>query len=192
MRRLPHPALRALLLAAGLVVMAFGVAFSIKAELGTSPISSLPYLLSRFTPLSVGTATIALHITLILLQILLLRRDYQPLQLLQLPVALLFGVLTDIAIAALSALSCSGYFMRWVFCAIGILLVGLGVSLEVLAGLVTLAGEGMALAICRAFSAGWSCWKSWRGRSATAAGSSWNCSAANRAKPSCIRLTRCA
>lgn len=69
---------RYLLLCVGLTIMAFGVAFSIKAGLGTSPISSLPYVLSQFTPLTVGTATIALHITLILLQILLLRRRYDP------------------------------------------------------------------------------------------------------------------
>ena len=79
---------RWLLLCVGLLVMAFGVAFSIKGGLGTSPISSLPYVISRITPLTVGTATIAMHVALILLQILLLRRRYQLIQLLQLPVAL--------------------------------------------------------------------------------------------------------
>ena len=37
---------RYLLLCAGLAIMAFGVAFSIKASLGTSPISSVPYVVS--------------------------------------------------------------------------------------------------------------------------------------------------
>ena len=36
----------------GLVIMSFGIACSIKAELGTSPVSSLPFVLSQFTPLS--------------------------------------------------------------------------------------------------------------------------------------------
>ena len=43
-----------------LFVMALGVACSIQANLGTSPISSVPYALSQFTPLTVGTATIAM------------------------------------------------------------------------------------------------------------------------------------
>ena len=99
MRSMPaHPLRRCLLLVAGLIIMAFGVAFSIKAGLGTSPISSLPYVLSLFTPLTVGTATIAMHVTLILLQILLLRRRYDPVQLLQLPVAIAFGYLTDFSV----------------------------------------------------------------------------------------------
>lgn len=143
---------RCLLLVAGLVIMAFGVAFSIQAGLGTSPISSLPYVLSLFAPLTVGTATIALHITLILLQILVLRRRYDPVQLLQLPVALVFGALTDFSVWALQALTPSTYLMQWMFCVMGILLVGIGVSFEVTANVVTLAGEGMVLALCKAFS----------------------------------------
>lgn len=89
---------RYLLLCVGLVIMAFGVAFSIKAGLGTSPISSVPYVISLFSPLTVGTATIAMHVALIILQILLLRRRYELIQLMQLPVALLFGVLTDFSV----------------------------------------------------------------------------------------------
>lgn len=152
MQSLPkHPLRRCLLLVAGLFIMAFGVAFSIKAGLGTSPISSLPYVLSLFTPLTVGTATIALHVTLILLQILLLRRRYDPVQLLQLPVALVFGGLTDFSVWALQSITVSTYPARWVLCLVGILLVGVGVSFEVTANLVTLAGEGMVLAVCKVF-----------------------------------------
>lgn len=142
---------RCLLLVAGLVIMAFGVAFSIQAGLGTSPISSLPYVLSRFSPLTVGTATIALHLTLILLQILALGRRYDPVQLLQLPVALVFGVLTDFSVWGLQTLTPTNYLTQWFFCVVGILLVGIGVSFEVTANVVTLAGEGMVLALCKAF-----------------------------------------
>ena len=142
---------RYLLLCVGLTIMAFGVAFSIKAGLGTSPISSLPYVLSLFTPFTVGTATIAMHVTLILLQILLLRRQYEPIQLIQLPVALVFGTLTDGAVWAIQNITVQSYAARWLLCAVGILLVGVGVSFEVTAGVVTLAGEGMVLAVCRAF-----------------------------------------
>lgn len=147
-----HMLRRCLLLVVGLVIMAFGVAFSIKAGLGTSPISSLPYVLSLLPlGLTVGTATIAMHVTLILLQILLLRRRYDPFQLAQLPVALVFGSLTDFSVWALQAINVSAYPARWVLCIIGILLVGVGVSFEVTANVVTLAGEGMVLAVCKVF-----------------------------------------
>lgn len=135
----------------GLVIMSFGIACSIKAELGTSPVSSLPFVLSQFTPLSVGIASVLVNATLILLQILLLRRQYDPIQLIQLPVALAFGFLTDFSVWVLQDITCSSYLTQWMLCICGILLVGIGVSFEVTANVVTLAGEGMVLAICKVF-----------------------------------------
>ena len=129
--------------------MAFGVAFSIKASLGTSPISSVPYVVSLFTPLTVGTATIVMHCVFILLQILILRRNYHPIQLMQLPVAFFFGYLTDFGVWAVQGVRCTTYWQQWIVCLIGILLVAVGVSLEVKAGVVVLAGEGVVLAICK-------------------------------------------
>ena len=141
--------MRYLLLLAGLSIMAFGVAFSIKASLGTSPISSVPYVVSLFAPLTVGTATIVMHCVFILLQILILRRNYHPIQLMQLPVAVFFGYLTDFGVWAVRGIHCSTYWQQWIVCLIGILLVAAGVSLEVKAGVVVLAGEGVVLAICK-------------------------------------------
>ena len=129
--------------------MAFGVAFSIKASLGTSPISSVPYVVSLFSPLTVGTATIIMHCVFILLQILILRRKYHLIQLMQLPVAFFFGYLTDFGVWAVQSIDCHTYWQQWLICLIGILLVAAGVSLEVKAGVVVLAGEGVVLAICK-------------------------------------------
>lgn len=140
---------RYLLLLVGLSIMAFGVAFSIKASLGTSPISSVPYVVSLFTPLTVGTATIIMHCVFILMQILILRKNYHPIQLMQLPVAFFFGYLTDFGVWAVQGISYNAYWQQWILCLIGILLVAIGVSLEVKAGVVVLAGEGVVLAICQ-------------------------------------------
>lgn len=143
---------RYLLLLVGLSIMAFGVAFSIKASLGTSPISSVPYVVSLFTPLTVGTATITMHCVFILLQILILRKNYHPIQLMQLPVAFFFGYLTDFGVWVVQGIQCNTYWQQWIVCLIGILLVAVGVSFEVKAGVVVLAGEGVVLAICQVFS----------------------------------------
>ena len=140
---------RYLVLFAGLWIMAFGVAFSIKANLGTSPISSVPYVVSLFAPLTVGNATILMHCVFILIQILLLRRKYERIQLMQLPVAFLFGYLTDFGVWALEKVVCRTYWQQWLACLAGIILVAVGVSLEVKADVVVLAGEGVVLAICK-------------------------------------------
>lgn len=151
MNRVVNYVQRYVMLLIGLTIMAFGVAFSIKADLGTSPISSVPYAVSEFTPLTVGTATIVMHCVFICIQILLLRRKYQPIQLMQLPVAFFFGYLTDFGMWAVQGITCTSYWQQWIICLIGIFLVALGVSLEVKANVVVLAGEGVVLAICKIF-----------------------------------------
>lgn len=133
----------------GLFVMSIGVAFSIKADLGTSPISSVPYVLSLTVPISVGQLTIAMHCLFVLLQIVILRKKYQLIQLMQIPVAIVFGMMIDFSVYLLRNLQYSSYFVQWIFCLIGIILVAVGVSMEVTANVVTLAGEGLVLAICK-------------------------------------------
>ena len=140
---------RYVLLTFALFVNALGVAFITKATLGTSPISSLPYVLSQIAPLSVGVTTILMNAVLVLIQIFILRRRYDPVQLLQLPVAVVFGCLTDLALWVVSFLQPAAYWQQWLLCLVGIALVGVGVSCEVTAGVVTMAGEGVVLAVCQ-------------------------------------------
>lgn len=148
-RRIDHPIKRLVLLCVGLSIMAFGVAFSIKAQLGTSPISSVPYVTSAILGLSVGTTTIIMNFMFVAIQIAILRKKYDWFQLLQLPAAIVFGVMIDVAEYIISPITLSNYFQQWLICAAGIVLVALGVSVEVAAKFVTTAGEGVVLAICQ-------------------------------------------
>ena len=92
---------------------ALGVAFTKTGGLGVSPVSSVANVLSlRFPGVSMGQWLILWSAVLILGQILVLRRRYQPIQLLQLPMAVLFGWFTDggMVIAGLSFLPFMGLF----------------------------------------------------------------------------------
>ena len=144
-----HLAKRIIFLCLGLTIMAFGVAFSIKAALGTSPISSVPYVTSTISGLSVGTTTIIMNFMFVLIQIAILRKKYDWFQLLQFPAAIVFGTMIDVAEYVLKPISFSNYFEQWLLCVVGIFLVALGVSVEVMANRVTAAGEGIVLAICQ-------------------------------------------
>ena len=70
---------RYLLFIVSLLFAAFGVAVTKHAELGVSPISSTANVLScKFTALSLGVWLILWNCVLILGQILILRRQFQP------------------------------------------------------------------------------------------------------------------
>ena len=139
---------RTLLLCIALGVMAVGVALSIKADLGTSPISSVPYVVSLMSEMSVGTATILINAILLVGEILIMRRQFQPIQLLQLAVVTLFGWLIDLCLWGLDGLTYADYGQQWLICIAGIIILGIGVSLEVTANLIPLPGEGLILSIC--------------------------------------------
>ena len=67
----------------------------------------------------------------------------------QLPVAIAFGFMIDFAVWLLDGIHYSSYLMQWLFCIVGIVMVAAGVSMEVTANVVTLAGEGLVLAVCK-------------------------------------------
>lgn len=127
--------------------MACGIALSIIAELGTSPIPSFPYVLSLISSFAVGTGTIAINTGFMVLQMLLLRKHYDPRQLVQLPAAIVMGLLCDVFLYLLRGLSYSSYFGQWVYCALGIVLVAFSVSVVVTSRVIVMAGDGLAIAI---------------------------------------------
>ena len=148
-KRIDQPVKRLAFLCLGLIIMAFGVGFSIRAGLGTSPISSVPYATAEISGLSVGATTIIMNFLFVLIQIAILRRQYEWFQVLQFPAAILFGLVIDLAEYLLQPLPCTGYVQQWLYCVVGIVLLALGISVEVMANLVTTAGEGVVLAICK-------------------------------------------
>ena len=79
----------------GLFINSLGVSLITKANLGTSPISSIPYVLSLNFPLTLGNFTIIFSLLLIFLQLLILRKNFKPEYYLQIPVSILFGYFID-------------------------------------------------------------------------------------------------
>lgn len=90
------------LLIASLFLMTLGVVLCIKSALGSSVISSLPLSFSMaggmgtVPSLSVGGYTIVMNFVLVGLQVVILRRKFNPVQLFQLVIGFLFGWLIDI------------------------------------------------------------------------------------------------
>lgn len=127
---------------------ALGVAFAKCGSLGVSPVSSVANVLSlRFTALSMGDWLILWSVLLILGQIAVLRRRYQLIQLLQLPMAFLFGWFTDVGMLIAGLVPVNNYPMQLVMVVLGIVILGFGVALSVIANVMFNAGEGFVKAL---------------------------------------------
>lgn len=139
---------RYILFIIGLFFAAFGVALAKTAELGVSPVSSVANVLSiRFTALSMGSWLILWNLLLIVGQILILRKDFKPIQLLQIPVSFLFGYFTDFGMWCLSAVPTHLYTVRIALVFAGVIVLGFGVALSVIADVIMNAGEAFVKAI---------------------------------------------
>ena len=143
---------RYIFLLVGLFVNGLGVSFITKAGLGTSPITSIPYTLSLgFTP-TVGMFTLVFNIFLVILQVILLRRNFQLQNLLQLPIIALFSFFIDLTMSLLGFMQPETYAMKIVSLIVGCLILGFGVFMEMVANVVMLPGEATVRAVSDVFS----------------------------------------
>lgn len=135
----------------GLFFIAFGVAFTIHAEMGILATTCLPYVFSCVVGITVGKAIIIFQSMLIIGQMLILRRKYQVVRLLQIPVGIVFGYITDFALFLFDKSHLVKCLGKWELFFAGVILSAIGVSLEVIAGVATLATEGFVIAITQIF-----------------------------------------
>lgn len=142
-----NKAKRYLIFIIGLFINSLGVSLITKANLGTSPISSIPYVLSLNFPFTLGNFTIFFSVFLILLQLVILRKNFKLEHVLQIPVSVAFGYFIDLTMLLFTWVHPESYVMQIVYLLIGCLILGFGVYMEVLADVVMLPGESFVRAI---------------------------------------------
>ena len=131
--------------------MTLGIIFTIQGNLGITPISCPVYVLSLGLTPTLGEFTIAMHVLFVIIQIILLRSKFEYIQLLQIPLGIVFGILIDLNNYIMGNLYPSSYFGKLIFICIGSFSCAIGVSIEVTVKTVLIAGEGLLLAIITVF-----------------------------------------
>ncbi len=125
-----------------------GIAFTKHAELGVSPISSLANVISiKFDFISFGSWLIVSNLILLLGQIILLRRNFRLIQLVQIPLSFIFGYFTDFGLWMIKDIPNENYIVRLLLVFAGIVFIGFGISLGVIADVVLNSGEGLVKAL---------------------------------------------
>ncbi len=146
-----------ILLTISLFIMTFGVALSVRSSLGSSVISTIPFVMSlageahKAPQLTIGEYTYIMNFLLVGLQILILRRRFQAVQLFQLILGFLFGFLLDINMWITSAIACDTIASQVIVQLLGCVVLAIGISLEIRCGSVTMPGEGITVAVHKAF-----------------------------------------
>lgn len=132
---------------AGLFISSLAVSIITHADLGTSPISAIPYVSSLSFPLSLGAFTVIFSLFLIFLQFILLRKDFTAEHLLQIPISIAFGYFIDLTMVPISAIPMNSYFVQIIWLLIGCAILAVGVYFEVIANVAMLPGESFVNAV---------------------------------------------
>lgn len=141
---------RIVLMLAGIAVMGLGIDIVVKADLGNSPISATPNVLSLgFTAVSFGTFMLGWQCFLVLVQITLLRREFRLVDLWQIPISVFFGMCIDAFMALLGPAAPTSYIASWLWLAGGMAILALGIAMTVVSGTVMNCGEAVVQAVVR-------------------------------------------
>ena len=132
----------------GLFIMTVGIALSVKSNLGVSPVSSIPYTMTCVWGIEMGKATIIFHAALVFIQILILRKRFKPINLLQVVVGIVFGYFTTFCNYLATYLpSTDNMVIRIVLMLVSTVFIAVGIFFYLPADLIPLAGEGVMQAV---------------------------------------------
>ena len=133
----------------GLLFLALGVAVSVNSNLGVSPVNSLPYVVSKIIGVQMGSCVTAIFCFYILLQIIILRREFNIINLLQIIFSTIFGYFVDFAKVLVGDFAIPTYAGQLTMLAISIVLIALGVLLYMDVQLVPMPMEGLSSCIAQ-------------------------------------------
>lgn len=139
----------------GLYFLSLGLVLIVASSLGTTPISSMNYVISVNTPLSLGAATFLFNMCLIVGQLMIVgrgasRRDVVEI-LLQIPFSLPFSAFIDINMALVSHLDVGSYPMALCMLVAGCVVQAVGVTLELKPRVAMMSAEGFVKYVCQRF-----------------------------------------
>lgn len=138
---------RVLIYVLGLFLMAFGVAIAANSDLGISPVNSLPYVVSAVVNRDPGTCVTLVFCSYILLQIVILRREFKIINLLQIVFSTIFGYFVNFTKAIVGGFAIPTYAGKLLMLAVSIVFIALGVVLYIEVDMVPMPMEGLSLAV---------------------------------------------
>ncbi len=133
----------------GMLLSGIGVAFSTTPGLGTSPISSLPYVLTFIAPLSFGVWTVIINLVMLLAQVAILKKSFKWSQCSQIFAACLMGFFIDFGMWLSHMYIPENYILRLVEQLFGCALIAIGIGCELVADVTYMPGEGLVKTIAQ-------------------------------------------
>lgn len=140
---------RYILIVVGFMIVGTGCAFTLKANVGVGAWDALAKSTSDIIGIEVGTAGIIFNSCCVLGQIIILRKDFKWIQLLQLPLSILLGTVINFVLYELLVFPFDSFIGGIVMYICASTVCAFGVSIVMLLDEVTFALEGFCMAITK-------------------------------------------
>lgn len=135
----------------GVAMLSSGIATVTQAHLGTGSVSSLAYVLTLATGISIGTYVFLTNLFFYLVQVAVTRENALKKAAIQLPTTLLFSLCIDLAMPVAGWFTPEAYLGKCLMVVAGTVIIGFGISAMVHARLAILPVEGAVLTIMQRF-----------------------------------------
>lgn len=139
----------------GLLIITIGINISKMSALGISPVSSIPRACEQIWGLTLGNTTMIIYVVLVLLQLVILRKNFKLTNALGILLTVIFGYMIDFTGTDPNAVGHlmlnfprpEGYVMKFIYMVVSVIIIGIGVFLYLRPGWVPMPAEGLAGAI---------------------------------------------
>lgn len=123
--------------------MGLGISLIIKSNLGTAPIASVAYVLSLIFPITFGQFTFLITLLFLLIEIIILGKNFPKEQYLQVLVAIFLGYFVDLGMTLFTFVNPGFYLGKLSVLLLGCIILAWGIYVQVTAGAIVNPGEGL-------------------------------------------------
>lgn len=132
----------------GLFVIAIGAALSVKADMGVSPVTTIPYAITYISGIDMGITTFLFHLLLVLFELIILKNKFKIKNMAQILVGVVFGLFTSLCNYLVFLIPFPDTLpIRILLLILSILAVAVGLFFYVPAEIMPMAVEGLMLVI---------------------------------------------
>ena len=149
LRHMHYKGIRIPVFILSILINALGIDLITVAGLGTSAISSVPIVISLYSKWTFGQLTFFMNILFILAQIALLRRQFRPIEGLQMGINAIFSVALDLYMPFLSGLQGHSWPVALAILLVGCAVLAFGLCLEVASQVLMVPGDGIVKAMAQ-------------------------------------------
>lgn len=145
--------IRAILyLSFSIFIMGLGISLVVHADLGTSAVTAIPLVVSELVPFTFGQVTMAFNILLVILQVLLIGKQFPFIQYFQLIISIALGYAIDFWGIYVMHVEPPHYLLKLLMSITGCFVIAVSIVIQLKADLINNPGEGIIRAIALRFN----------------------------------------